>query len=137
MPSRRKDGESLISRLRSRLFRGRRIVRSEPGVCDELVREQVRSVLDSITGIPGSIEIQVQQGRVTLSGRVHADAVRPILRTVGEIAGVKAVVDRLHLREPIRSPSEPRGRLPNGKTGKTHRGPIVTTLLGSTAAIRS
>jgi hypothetical protein len=135
MSTGKNPGASLIDRLRSALRRPARVV-LETGVFDEVVRQQVRSALESITHAPGAIDIQVHQGKVTLSGRVQAEEVRPIVDTVRAMTGVGSVVDRLHLRDPLQAPS--RATPSDRHQGAATKWPWpVTIIVGAAAAIHS
>jgi osmotically-inducible protein OsmY len=75
--------------VRSRLRSGR-----EP-VPDEVLVERVRAALGHRVTHPSLIEVQVEDGRLTLSGPVLKREARRLLRGVRRVAGVKSVGDRL------------------------------------------
>lgn len=66
---------------------------------DAVIRERVRSGLGRAVSHPGSITVEVRDGRVTLSGPVLADEVKDLLAATRRVPGVNAVEDRLDVRE--------------------------------------
>jgi len=59
----------------------------------------VRSELGRVVSHSHAIDVSADQGHVTLSGPILAEEVRPLLRCVRHVAGVKAVSDRLTVHE--------------------------------------
>jgi gas vesicle protein len=77
----------LAARLRGRL---------EPRpVADDKLAERVRSRAGRFVSHPGSIDIQVLQGEVTVSGPVLEAEAASLLSAVRRTPGVQSVVDRL------------------------------------------
>ncbi len=68
-------------------------------VPDEVLVERVRAELGRVVSHPHSIEVAVAGGHVTLSGPILAEEVRPLLRCVRHVNGVRAVSDRLTVHE--------------------------------------
>ena len=64
-------------------------------VSDQVLRERVRSRLGRATSHPHAVEVEVQDGCVTLKGPVLDDEVRRVLWAVRAVAGVKHVENRL------------------------------------------
>lgn len=118
---------------RTGLFpRIRHLFGREPGIFDEVIREHVRSAVESITHAPYAVDVRVRHGQVTLSGRVHADESSPILTTVKAIPGVTSLEDRLHLREPPSSPA----RFGQRPAHSARWWPLIAALAGAVAALR-
>jgi uncharacterized membrane protein/osmotically-inducible protein OsmY len=69
------------------------------GTSDEVVRERVRAAIGRAVTRPGSIEAQVSDGVVTLSGPVFAREVPLLIDRVLDVRGVRDVVNRLEVRE--------------------------------------
>lgn len=85
-------------------------------VGDDLLRERVRARVGAVVGHASSIAVDVQDGRVTLSGPVLTHDADRLIRRVGAVRGVKDVESRLELHaEPGNvpglqgSPRRPRG----------------------------
>lgn len=81
----------LTAGLRRRLSR-------EP-VADDVLAERVRARIGRAVSHPGSIEVRVAQGEVTLEGPVLRSEVRRLLRAARAVPGVREVVDRLEQHE--------------------------------------
>lgn len=69
------------------------------GVDDAVLRERVRSKLGFLVRHPAAIEVQVGEGRVTLTGPVLADEVQQLIRGVESVRGVREVENRLEVHE--------------------------------------
>jgi uncharacterized membrane protein len=68
---------------------------SKEEVSDEVLAERVRSTLGPFVSHPSSIEVNVQNGKVILSGPILADEVDRLLKHVSSIRGVAEVENRL------------------------------------------
>ncbi len=88
----------LKNRTRGLLFELRSRMSAEQ-VPDEVLAERVRSRLGWAVSHPGAIEVQVSQGRVTLSGAVLEPEYIRLLRAVWVVRGVADVEDRLAVHE--------------------------------------
>ena len=66
---------------------------------DAVLVERVRAELGRIVSHPHAVEVSADRGHVTLSGPILAEEVRPLLRCVRGVPGVKAVSDRLTVYE--------------------------------------
>jgi uncharacterized membrane protein len=66
---------------------------------DAVLAERVRAELGRIVSHPHAVEVSADRGHVTLSGPILAEEVRPLLRCVRGVPGVKAVSDRLTVYE--------------------------------------
>jgi hypothetical protein len=76
-----------VAELRGRLQSG--------AVSDDVLRERVRARVGAVIGHASSIEVDIHDGFVTLSGPVLAHEVDRLLRRVAAVRGVTAVEDRL------------------------------------------
>jgi hypothetical protein len=81
----------VVAELRSRL--------STAHVSDEVLHERVRARIGSVIGHAGAVDVQVEDGRVTLRGPVLAEEVERLLRRVRAVSGVREVVDRLEVHD--------------------------------------
>jgi uncharacterized membrane protein len=68
-------------------------------VPDEVLIGRVRAELGRVVSHPHSVEVTAAGGHVTLSGPILAEEVRPLLRCVRGVSGVRAVSDRLAVYE--------------------------------------
>jgi hypothetical protein len=81
----------ILAEGKSRLF--------ERQVDDRVLEERVRSELGFLVRHPSSIDVQVNDGIVTLSGPVLADEVRQLVRGVARVRGVRDAENRLEVHE--------------------------------------
>ncbi len=80
------------------LVAGTKRLLAPPGpVSDETLVERVRAALGRAVSHPHAIEVLVDQGHVNISGPILADEVRPLLRCVRAVAGVRGLSDRLEV----------------------------------------
>ncbi|HEX2197129.1 MAG TPA: SRPBCC family protein, partial [Burkholderiales bacterium] len=68
-------------------------------VGDDVLVERVRAELGRFVSHSHAVEVAAEGGHVTLSGPILADEVRPLLRHVRRVPGVRAVSDRLSVHE--------------------------------------
>jgi uncharacterized membrane protein len=68
-------------------------------VDDDVLVGRVRAELGRFVSHSHAIEVAAQGGHVTLSGPILAEEVRPLLRCVRRVPGVRAVSDRLSVHE--------------------------------------
>ena len=68
-------------------------------VPDAVVAERVRSRIGHVVSHPGSIEVGVQDGRVTLTGPALSRELDPLLCEVEGVRGVAGVESKLELHE--------------------------------------
>jgi hypothetical protein len=66
-------------------------------VSDDILRERVRARVGAVIGHAASIDVDVDDGRVTLGGPVLAHEVDRLLRRVAAVRGVKDVENRLEV----------------------------------------
>jgi hypothetical protein len=71
---------------------------SEP-VDDRTVAERVRSKLGRVVSHPGAIEVNAQNGKVTLSGPILVEEIPELLSCVNGVRGVNQVVNHLDAHE--------------------------------------
>jgi len=64
-------------------------------VADDVLVTRVRFALDELLEHPGSVNIEVHGGRVTLTGPVAAAELRKLQRTLRGMPGVRALACRL------------------------------------------
>lgn len=86
------------NRLHGLLARTKSLVTRER-VPDTLLAERVRSRIGHVVSHPGSIEVTVQDGRVTLVGPALTREVDPLLCEVERVRGVAGVENKLELHE--------------------------------------
>jgi uncharacterized membrane protein len=68
-------------------------------VPDEVLVERVRAELGRIVSHPHALEVVADRGHITFSGPILPEEVRPLLRSVRHVPGVRAVSDRLTVYE--------------------------------------
>src|SRR5712691_4234391 len=78
-----------VAELRGRL-------RNE-AVSDDILRDRVRARVGAVVGHASSIDVEVQDGRVTLGGPVLAHDLDRLLRRVAAVRGVQDVDNRLEV----------------------------------------
>ncbi|HEX7331629.1 MAG TPA: BON domain-containing protein [Pyrinomonadaceae bacterium] len=71
---------------------------SEP-VDDRKLAERVRSKLGRIVSHPGAIEVNAQNGKVTLSGPILVEEIPELLSCVNGVRGVNQVINELDAHE--------------------------------------
>lgn len=81
----------LLARTRSLLTRER--------VPDTVVAERVRSRIGHVVSHPGSIEVTVQDGRVTLTGPALSRELDQLLSEAARVRGVTGIENKLDLHE--------------------------------------
>jgi uncharacterized membrane protein len=81
----------VVAELRSALRRG--------PLDDETIVQRIRAAIGFVVGHPGSIEVRVADGRVTLEGPVLAHEVDALLAKVRSVAGVRSIDNRLRVYE--------------------------------------
>jgi uncharacterized membrane protein len=79
----------------------KRLFSHEADVSDEALVARVRAALGRVVSHPHAVEVDASGGHVTLKGPILAYEVRPLLRAVRRVPGVRAVSDQLTVhREP-------------------------------------
>jgi osmotically-inducible protein OsmY len=73
-----------------------RPTRQEP-VADDVLITRVRFALEQLLEHAGSVNIAVQDGRVTLTGPVAQAELRKLKRALRSLAGVRALECRVHV----------------------------------------
>lgn len=94
----RAKSKRAIDRTRGAMAR-RRAERANEPVDDVLLHERVRAKLGHLVAHPSAVEVNVQDGRVVLSGRVDVEELDDLLDTVSMMLGVTAVENRLSFAE--------------------------------------
>src|SRR3954471_1428790 len=64
-------------------------------VPDETLIERVRAALGRVVSHPHAVEVAIDHGHVSVSGPILAEEVRPLLRAVRLVPGVRGVSDHL------------------------------------------
>jgi uncharacterized membrane protein len=85
-------------RAQGAMAAARRLLGHE-AVPDEALAGRVRAVLGRHVSHPHAIQVAASGGHVTLEGPVLAHEVRPLLRAVRNVAGVRSVADQLAVYE--------------------------------------
>ena len=92
-----------------------RVTRSEPE-SDEQLHDRIRARLGRVISNPKSVQVEVHEGRVSLSGHILAKELDALLRQVRHNVGVKSVENRLVSHDSaegiseLQGDTEPRGR---------------------------
>ena len=68
--------------------------RAEP-VADDVLITRIRMKLDQLVAHPGSVNIEVHAGRVSLTGPIGDRELRPLKRALRALPGVRALDCRL------------------------------------------
>ena len=87
-----------VHRARGVLATARKLFEHEE-VSDAVLVDRVRAELGRVVSHPHALEVAADHGHVTLSGPVLSEEVRPLLRCVRGVPGVRAVSDRLTVYE--------------------------------------
>lgn len=90
--------QDVTNRARGAAAEARGALRSD-GVDDAVLEARVRSAIGRAVTSPGSILVDVYQGRVTLRGPVLADEADELLSKVESVDGVGVVENRLNVQE--------------------------------------
>jgi hypothetical protein len=118
----------VVAELRSRL--------SHTSISDRVLHERVRARIGSVIGHAGAIDVEVEDGRVTLRGPILAGEVDRLLRRVRAIRGAREVVDRLEVHDTPGQVSALQGRPRPPRGGEvfelwqTHWSPAARLLAG-------
>ncbi|HUP00499.1 MAG TPA: SRPBCC family protein [Gemmatimonadota bacterium] len=94
-----KTARDAANRARGIVAGARSRLRGEGIPDDAVLEERVRSRMGRHVSHPGSIEVEADQGRITLRGPVLAHEVDDLLRAVGAVRGVEEIDDRLEIHE--------------------------------------
>jgi uncharacterized membrane protein len=89
--------QAVQARVRAAMSRAVARLRRERGTRDDLLR-LTRSAVAGAVSHSSAIGVWVEEGRVVLYGDVLADEHGPLMRAIGSVPGVAAVVDHLRQR---------------------------------------
>jgi uncharacterized membrane protein len=64
-------------------------------VADQTLGERVRAALGRVVSHPHAVQVSVDRGHVSVSGPILSDEVRPLLKCVRHVQGVRGVSDHL------------------------------------------
>jgi len=124
-------------RARGVIASTRKLFRHEE-VADDVLLGRVRAELGRVVSHPHAIEVRSDQGHVTLRGPILAEEVRPLLRCVRHVSGVKAVSDQLTVYEDSAHVSSLQGGEPRQGTRfelfQENWSPAARLLVGSVGA---
>ena len=84
-----------VHRAQGAWAEAKRLFNPEEGVGDEALAGRVRAALGRMVSHPHAIEVTAGGGHVTLMGPILSYEVRPLLKAVRRVAGVRAVSDQL------------------------------------------
>ena len=107
-------------------------------VADGVLVERVRAELGRFVSHPHAIEVVVEGGHITVSGPILSEEVRPLLRCVRHVPGVRAVSDRLTVYEDASHVSSLQGGHPRAgsrfELWQDNWSPAARLLVGSLGA---
>jgi hypothetical protein len=86
------------NRLHGLVAKTKSLRKTQP-VSDDVLAERVRSRIGHVVSHPGSIDVSVKDGRVTLAGPALTRELDPLLDEVERMRGVAGVENRLELHE--------------------------------------
>jgi gas vesicle protein len=99
--------QDLVNRGRGVAHETRRRFGSREPVSAEQLLQRVRSEMGHVVSHAGAIQVMADgDGVVTLSGRVLASEVDPLLTTVNKVTGVSQVVNRLDVQDTVEGVTE-------------------------------
>jgi len=84
-----------VHRAQGAWTEAKRLFNPEEGVGDEALAGRVRAALGRMVSHPHAIEVAAVGGHVSLIGPILSYEVRPLLKAVRRVAGVRAVSDQL------------------------------------------
>ncbi len=130
-----KEREFLAKSARDVQHRGigllARLRRPSPDVSDEVLVARVRAELGRHVSHPSSIEVEANDGVVTLSGPVLRDEAGGLIRSTRRIPGVKRVEDRLerHVRGDRVPGLQGEGHIPRPVYRREHLPPAIRLVM--------
>lgn len=119
----RARGKRAADRMKGLVARGRARLRPAEPESDAQLRDRIRSRLGRIVSHPRAVHVDVDRGRVSLSGHILAEDVDALMSSVHGMAGVHDVHNRLSVHdEPGHVPElqgSARARASEGATAST------------------
>lgn len=94
-----KTARDLRNRIMGIVYTVRSWARKPSAIPDIVLAARVRSKLGTLVLHPRSIEVTVDQGRVTLTGSVYADEAQRVVDRVSRIRGVSSLANRLSFHD--------------------------------------
>jgi len=128
-----------VHRAQGAWAEARRLFTAEEPVDDEALIGRVRATLGRVVSHPHAIEAAASGGHVTLIGPILSYEVRPLLRAVRGVAGVRAVSDQLTVYHEPGNVSALQGGEP--RTGERFEllqenwSPAARVVVGATGAV--
>src|SRR4051812_33471681 len=115
----------------------RKLFRRED-VPDETLAERVRAALGRVVSHPHAVEVAIDHGHVDVSGPILAEEVRPLLRAVRLVPGVRGVSDHLTVHAEAGGVPALQGGSPRAPRGfellQDHWSPATRLLTGALGA---
>lgn len=92
----RKGSKRLANRMRGAMARTRARARmSDTVVDDDQLRDRIRSKLGHLVDVPGTVDVQVHDGRVVFTGSAALHEIDALVDMVAAMPGVREVDNRL------------------------------------------
>lgn len=92
----RAQSKRAADRLRGFVARSRSAMANTP-VDDDRLHDRIRAKLGHLLERPSAVEVHVEDGLVTLKGRVGAEEIDDLLDTVSSMLGVEGIESRLSI----------------------------------------
>lgn len=127
-------GRDLAHRAAGAAARIRGRVKHEE-VDDTVLVERVRARLGHLVSHPGALEVHASEGVVTVTGPVLRDEVSRLLRGIGQVNGVRDVIERLDVHdEPGNVPALQGGRIARERPLLGPSSPAMRAITGTAGA---
>jgi gas vesicle protein len=90
-----RHSRDLGNRMKGVVYESTKMFRTEEDVDDSTLAQRVRSAMGRKVRHPKAVHIDANRGEITLTGYILSDEVEELLSCVGDVPGVKGVVNRL------------------------------------------